>query len=177
MWLSGVCGCGVPFGTPCNVWAVSCWGARWSEGSSPGPGLGYVQHVLLDISRHSHTSHVLCVNLTRTKGIDSESGDSMSPSWSLLLDVCGHRSGNCTCCWVVALTWPALAFLAYWPFSWYVFHVVKLCWRSLETFWPWHRWMCHPGGAVPLQNFCPLQLPHSSDTPLPKKKKQKNPKN
>lgn len=39
--------------------------------------------------------------------------------------------------------------------------LLMLCWRTLEAFWPWHIWMCHPGGAVSLQNFCSLQLqPH-----------------
>lgn len=33
------------------------------------------------------------MNLTRTKGIDGESGDSMSPDWSLFLDFCTHGSG------------------------------------------------------------------------------------
>lgn len=66
MWLSGVFGCHVPVGTPCNVWTVPCWDDRWSKGSSLGPGLGYVQHVL------PQPSHVLCVNLIPWKGFDSE---------------------------------------------------------------------------------------------------------
>lgn len=66
MWLSGVFGCHVPVGTPCNVWTVSCWDDRWAKGSSLGPGLGYVQHVL------PQPSHVLCVNLIPWKGFDRE---------------------------------------------------------------------------------------------------------
>lgn len=66
MWLSGVFGCHVPVGTPCNAWTVSCWDDRWSKGSSLGPGLGYVQHVL------PQPSHVLCVNPIPWEGFDSE---------------------------------------------------------------------------------------------------------